>query len=212
MDIIDLSHTINATMPLYPGTDPIEIIQNATVEEHGYNEKKLILTSHIGTHIDAPAHMLKHGEKLDEMPLESFFGKAQIVDVQEYIDRQIDLKFLEQYDSVFEENEYVIFYTGHDKFWHQKNYFKKYPVLSPEAAEWVSRRKLKGIGLDVCSVDPVGSNDLPVHHILFDAGLLIVENLTNLKNLIGTGFLFSCFPLKISDADGSPVRAIAIIS
>lgn len=209
MEIIDLSHTINATMPLYPGTDPVEIIQNATVDEHGYNEKKLILTSHIGTHIDAPAHMLRHGERLDEMPLDSFYGNAEIVDVQ---DRHIDIEFLEQYESVFENNDYVIFYTGHERFWHQKKYFEKYPVLSPEAAEWVSGKKLKGIGFDVCSADPVGSNDLPVHHILFDAGFLIVENLTNLKNLLGTRFLFSCFPLKISDADGSPVRAVAIIS
>lgn len=212
MEIIDLSHTINATMPLYPGTDPIEIKQNATVEEHGYNEKKLTLTSHIGTHIDAPAHMLEHGKRLDEMPLDSFYGKAQIIDVQEYMDRQINMKFIEEYESVFEKNEYVIFYTGHERIWHQKKYFEKYPVLSPEAAEWVSGKKLKGIGLDVCSVDPVGSIDLPVHHILFNAGFLIVENLTNLINLIGTRFLFSCFPLKISDADGSPVRAVAIIS
>ena len=95
MEIIDLSHSINAEMPLYTGTAPIEIIQNATVEEHGFNEKKLTLTSHIGTHIDAPAHMLEHGERLDEMPLDSFYGKAQVVDVQEYMDRQINIQYLE---------------------------------------------------------------------------------------------------------------------
>jgi arylformamidase len=66
--------------------------------------------------------------------------------------------------------------------------------------------------MDTISADPVGSADLPNHHILLGAGMVIVENLTNLSAVPDGPFLFSCFPLNIKDADGSPVRAVAMVS
>lgn len=211
MKVIDLSHTIHAEMPLYPGTKPIKIKQLATVSEHGYNEKQFTITSHIGTHIDAPAHMLEQGKRLNELPVDSFCAYANIIDVSAYRGKQIDQQFLMNHVQQIENNEYIIFYMDYEQYWGQEKYFKDFPVLTSEAAEWLCRKNLKGVGLDACSVDPVGSQDLPIHHILFKSGLTIVENLTNLKDLIGTRFLFLCFPLKIEDADGSPVRAIAIL-
>jgi arylformamidase len=199
-------------MPLYPGTKPIKIKQLATVSVHGYNEKQFTITSHIGTHIDAPAHMLEHGNRLDELAVDAFYAHACVIDVSAYHGKQIDEHVLMNSAQQIENNEYIIFYTGYEQYWGQEKYFKDFPVLTSEAAQFLCDKNLKGIGLDACSVDPVGSQDLPIHHILFNSGLTIVENLTNLKNLIGTRFLFSCFPLKIEDADGSPVRAIAMLN
>jgi len=84
-------------------------------------------------------------------------------------------------------------------------------LLTPEAAEYLVSCNLKGIGLDCISVDGVASEMLPIHHILLGAGLVIVENLTNLSALPGDGFNFCCFPLAIEDADGSPVRALGLV-
>jgi arylformamidase len=198
-------------MPLYPGTKPIKIKQLATVSVHGYNEKQFTITSHIGTHIDAPAHMLEQGKRLDELAVDAFCAYACIIDVSAYHGKLIDEHILMNSAQQIENNEYIIFYTGYEQYWGQEKYFTDYPVLTSEAAQWLCRKNLKGIGLDACSVDPVGSQDLPIHHILFSSGLTIVENLTNLKKLEGIQFLFSCFPLKIEDADGSPVRAIAML-
>ncbi len=142
----------------------------------------------------------------------SFYGSAQLIDVRDFKHGQIDLKYLQKNKEIFMINDFVIFNTGYEQDWGQESYFKEYPVLSTAAAQWLSAQNIKGIGLDACSVDPVGSDDLPVHHILFAADLLIVENLTNLHQLPDSQFIFSCFPLKIVDADGSPVRAVAILN
>lgn len=71
---------------------------------------------------------------------------------------------------------------------------------------------LKGVGMDTISADPADAADLPVHNILLGAGMVLVKNLTNLEAVPAPSFLFAGFPLKIRDADGSPVRAVAIIS
>ena len=84
-------------------------------------------------------------------------------------------------------------------------------MLSTETATWISGFRLKGLGVDMISIDREGTSDFPVHRILLAQNILIIENLTNLKGLPQVGFSFSCLPLKFENADGSPVRAIAII-
>jgi len=84
-------------------------------------------------------------------------------------------------------------------------------VLSTDAAEWLAERNLKGVGFDAISVDPVGSTAFTNHFVFFRAGMICIENLTGLAPLAGQRFLFSCLPLKLAEADGSPVRAVAIL-
>lgn len=84
-------------------------------------------------------------------------------------------------------------------------------MLAGEAAAWLAGRGLKGVGFDAISVDPVGSTDFPNHYIFFRAGMVCVENLTGLEPLVGMRFRFVCLPLSIEEADGSPVRAVAIL-
>jgi len=113
--------------------------------------------------------------------------------------------------ALLEGCEFVLFHTGWSRLWGKETYFEGFPVLAPAAAHWLADRELKGIGFDAVSVDPVGSADYPNHRILFRKGMLSIENLTGLEPLIGRRFLFSCLPLKIEEADGSPVRAVAIL-
>ncbi|MCP4656698.1 MAG: cyclase family protein, partial [bacterium] len=97
------------------------------------------------------------------------------------------------------------------RFWGTEAYFSEYPTLSPEAALWLGDLGLQGLGLDMISADETGSDDLPIHKILAGRSMIIIENLTNLHGLPENRFLFSCLPLKIQQADGSPVRAVAIM-
>lgn len=73
------------------------------------------------------------------------------------------------------------------------------------------RSREKGIGIDAISIDPIDSFELPMHRIVLGAGLVIVENLTNLEGLIGRTFRFAALPLKYENADGAPVRAVAFV-
>ena len=65
--------------------------------------------------------------------------------------------------------------------------------------------------MDVISVDAEGSKRFPIHKRLLGRNIVIIENLTGLENINREQFIFSCFPLKFEDADGSPVRAVAMV-
>jgi len=104
-----------------------------------------------------------------------------------------------------------LIHTGWSLYWGTEKYFSNYPVLSLKAADWLSRFELKGFGLDTISADEADSQDFSVHKALLRNDTIIIENLTNLEKLPCSQFVFSCFPLNFEDADGSPVRAVAII-
>jgi arylformamidase len=81
-------------------------------------------------------------------------------------------------------------------------------VLTADAARWLAGHPLKGIGMDTISADPVNSVSLQIHHIILNAGILIIENLLFPQGFHADKAVFHCFPLRIADADGSPVRAV----
>jgi kynurenine formamidase len=209
MNIIDLSHPITPTMPVYPGTQPPLIQTRSSLEDAGFMEKRLSLSSHVGTHVDAPAHLLKGGKTLDMLPLEQFFGRALNVDVSGLGQPFLGIQDLEPYLEAIRQAEFILLQTGWSRHWGSSSYYAGYPVLSREAAEWLSGFGLKGFGMDTMSVDSMDSEDLPVHRSFLQKETILIENLTSLAAAPGSLFLFSCFPLKLEEADGSPVRAVA---
>lgn len=93
MKIIDLSQTIEGEMEVYPGDPEVEIKLVHTLEKEGWNLRLLKLGSHTGTHVDAFSHMDKDGKTLEKIPLERFYGKAKVVDVNEIFPKRIGLVF-----------------------------------------------------------------------------------------------------------------------
>lgn len=212
MKIIDLTHTIEPGMPVYPGTEPPVIRRANTIETDGFLEHQITMFSHTGTHIDAPSHILKNGQTLDAYNAEYFIGTGYILDARNGTRREITRELLVQHGAVIEESDYLLINTGWSKHWGGDTYFSGYPVLDPDAAVWLTEHnRLRGIGIDAISFDSETGNDFPVHNILLGAGKLLIENLTNLVNLGQNKFRFICLPLKTQQADGAPVRAVALI-
>ncbi len=212
MKIIDLTHLLNSDVTVYPGTEKPAFVQANTVEKDGFAEQKMTMYTHTGTHIDAPSHMLQNGKSLDQMPPKSFVGKAFCINCTGVKGDYISLEHLKVFTEKIRQADFILLGTDWSKKWKTNNYFKDFPILSKEACYWLTDFDLKGIGLDVISIDQVDdSYDMVNHKIVFNKGMIIIENLTNL-DLIGDDlFTFSCLPLKIENADGSPVRAIAIL-
>ena len=210
MRFVDLSHPINEGMPLYPGTPGVQIKTLHTLGKDGFREKQLTFTTHIGTHVDTPAHMLARGATIDRLPLASFFGRACVLDVRSLVGKTIDVAFLHA-QSLETDVDFVLFYTGFAAYWGKERYFDGYPVLSKDGAKYLIELGLKGIGLDAVSPDVMDSEDFPIHHILLSAGLIIVENLTNLNQILNQTFTLAVFPLNVNQADGMPVRAVALL-
>jgi len=211
MEIIDLTHFISATMPVFPGTEAPRLDEAYTIERNGFAEKMLHLVSHTGTHIDAPGHILPGATRLDGFPAGRFLGPAVVMDVSAVRGRSIETGDIEGYEARLREADFALLHTGWAEYWGLPEYFSPYPVLSPAAAQWLAGFGLKGLGVDAISVDEVDSTALLVHRALFAKNMVILENLVGLEPLIGKEFIFSCLPLKIVDADGSPIRAVAIL-
>ena len=199
-------------MPVYPGTEPPVLKTECTIEDIGFLEKKITLFSHTGTHMDAPAHLIKDAKTLDKFPVGHFYGRALLLDFTNIRGTIIELQGLEPYKDAVRNVDFLLLHTGWSEYWGSDKYFIDYPVLSPESAEWLAKFRLKGIGLDTISADKIDTVDYPVHTAFLNKETVIVENLTNLNLLSRNIFTFSCFPMSFENADGSPVRAVAIVN
>jgi kynurenine formamidase len=211
MKLVDLTHPITPNMPVYPGTEPPVFITGCSIEEAGFLEKQITFYSHTGTHIDAPAHLIKDHNTLDMLAIEHFYGPALMLDFYNFKAKTIGVEALEPHRDAIKKVDFLLLRTGWSRHWGSERYFSNYPVLSPEAANWLSSFGIKGFGLDTISADTVDSQDYQVHKALLQKNIIIIENLANLADLPCNQFEFSCFPLSFEDADGSPVRAVAYI-
>ncbi len=211
MKLMDLTHLMEPNMPVYPGTEPPVFTTGCSIDEAGFLEKKITLYSHTGTHIDAPAHLIKGHNTLDMLTIDHFYGPALMLNFDNSTAETIGVKQLEPYQDKIKTVDFLLLHTGWSQYWGSEYYFSKYPVLSLEAANWLNSFGLKGFGLDTISADTADTEDYPIHKTLLQKNTLIIENLTNLSGLPNSQFDFSCFPLSLEDADGSPVRAVAFI-
>lgn len=213
MKVIDLTHTIHEGMPVYPGTEKPSLQTSSIWEKDGFKETKISLFSHVGTHMDPPAHIFPGRTALDQFPAEQFLGKALVIDCREVGEGEaITMKQLLKYGEKVKEADFLLFCTGWDKLWGTDAYFGDYPCLDEEVLDFILARNYKGIGLDVMGLDPIADEHLPRHKKLFRTKDLV--NIENLKGLDQCGedlFWFCCCPLKIQDSDGAPVRALAWI-
>ncbi len=210
MPILDLTHAVCAGMPVYPGTEPPRLVDAWSIEGVGFAEKRLTLFSHTGTHVDAPAHIIQGGATIDQFPVDRFRGKGCLLDVRPLSGRDIDRAMVSALNPRIRETDFVLLRSGWSDRWGDKGYFRGYPVLTREAARWMAQFGLKGIGVDMISVDTEDTVDFPIHRIFLSRNILIIENLTNLASLPPRMFDFWCMPLKIEGGDGSPIRAAAV--
>jgi arylformamidase len=207
MALIDLTHPIDNMIPVFPGEPGPKISNIAEHKTHGYRVKWLEMGSHTGTHMDAPAHLIPDGKTLDQFSVSHFTGIATVIPIPP-LTSFIEIPFLTRFQEKIRESGFVLFATGWSKFWGADKYFRDFPVLTADAARWLAGHPLKGIGMDTISADPVNSVSLQIHHIILNAGILIIENLLFPQGFHADKAVFHCFPLRIADADGSPVRAV----
>ncbi len=202
MKLIDLSVLVNEGTPVYPG-DPKIVLESITdFEKFGMNDHKVSFGIHTGTHIDAPWHMVANGKTLDQVPLEQFVGRGRLIKVE---NKKFDLNAVEQ--ASIEAGDIVLFHTGMSDIYHSEEYLEDYPEIPEEIASYLVNAKVKMVGVDMCSPD---IEPFPIHRILLGAGILIIENLTNLEQLAGKEFTVYALPIKLQ-LDGAPARVITQI-
>lgn len=204
MKIHDISMLLNEDTAEWPGDTPFEFQVNWSKEESGsVNVGKVVTSTHIGTHIDAPFHFDDQGEKVHELILENYVVQAVVIDVRgkETISRE-DIELVQ-----VEHVKAVLFHTGS---WSNRTEFpKEIPAFDLDVVKWMVDRGIVLFGVDLPSVDAITSKDLSMHHALNKAGRYILEGLV-LDNVREGKYELIALPLNIEGADGSPVRAILI--
>ena len=215
MKVIDLTLIISEQIPTFPGSPQPNFINWETIEKDGYNLELLFLSSHTGTHIDAPYHFLKKGQKIHQIMTRRLVTEAILIKIRKGADQSItktDIQKFEKKYGMIDDGSTVIFHTGWQKNLKKKSYFLKNPGLAVSAAKYLASKKINMVGIDSPSIDLGKDSKFSVHHILAKSGVLIVENLANLEKIHSGIFHLIVAPLKLKNATGSPVRAMALVN
>ena len=212
MKIIDLTHILTSTMPVFDESEQLSITPLTTIKNDGFKITNLNIFSHNGTHIDAPSHILENGKSLNDFPLEKFIGQAIVINTQNSNSNVITLDLIKNHITTTKSNfDFIIFNTGFHKHFNNDIYLTDYPYLSSESAKFISLLPIKGVGFDTISLDSPTNHNLTNHKIFLENEIILIENLTNLDSL-PDDFILSILPLSYNNSDGSPVRACALLN
>ncbi|MBN1101972.1 MAG: cyclase family protein [Deltaproteobacteria bacterium] len=248
--IIDLSVPIQPSPPASPLKVEIEYVDHKEgtkvfgpifgLREDDFPEgnfsavEKLTLTTHSGTHVDAPWHYWptsegKPSRTIDEMPLEWFYHDGVVLDLtQKGPGEEISVNDLEKaltkIDYSLKPFDIVLLRTGATKYYGQPNYTDMHPGATRESTLWLVDQGIRVMGIDAWGWDkpfPVMAREVregkkeklwAAHFAGKEKEYCHIENLTNLDKIPRPfGFKVSVFPVKIERAGGAWVRAVAII-
>lgn len=212
--IVDLSHPVETGTPVYPGDPEVVLRPAATIAVDGYNVLHVALGSQSGTHVDAPFHFLNDGARIDAMDLHAFLGPAVVADVR-HVDARCPITWndLAPVVSSLRPGVILLLHTGWSRHWGTQAYFD-HPYLDAAAAESLVAVGIRTVGIDAANIDEtVDAAEHPTrfatHHVLLGAGCTVVENLTALDRIEVPDPIVSVLPLRLTGADGAPVRAVA---
>ena len=205
MYIYDITAPLSSALPVYPG-DPEVTITPLTQLQWGdaANVSRLVLSSHTGTHLDAPRHFFAEGPTIDCLDLHVLMGPARVCAFPQVTTHLTadDLRPLGLAGT-----KRLLLQTPNAALWQKTGFQTNYVALTESAAYLLVEMGVQLVGIDYLSVDAFERQDFPVHHILLGAGVLILEGL-DLRAVPPGDYELLALPLLLQHGDGAPVRAI----
>ena len=210
--IIDLSQSINSDIKLYPGSPNVSFLKWSKYSIDGYDSEAIFLSTHTGTHMDAPSHFIKGAEPIDIIDVNRFvMNNVHLLKISKSSNQLITTEDIINSDTDIKENNTIIFSTGWEHNYNSDDYMSSNPGLSPDAATYLSNKKINAVAIDSPSIDSGMESKFPVHQILLKNDVIIIENICNLTQIHKKILKLIAIPLKLQGATGSPIRALAII-
>ena len=223
--VVDLSQTLEEHMPRFP-THAMFFHNLWSSYRHGGRSLhyQLVMHEHNGTHVDAPAHFLADAPPeahvtIDHVPLAQLVGRGVRIDCR---DLKVGdsvlasrLRDWENQHGALQAGDIVLFDFGWSARWaprpNDQPYVEDWPGVGMDAAEYLLAKTVAALGVDTLSPDPpTALSTKPIHPVVLEKQMLIIENLCNLDQLPDF-FIFLALPLKIREGSGSPVRAVALV-
>ena len=215
--LIDVSHSIEHGLITYRGL-PAPLIRDYLSREDSRNIYAegtefqigwIEMVANTGTYVDAPFHRYASGDDLSAMPLQKVANlPGVVVRIDPTLGRAIDLSVA---DTSALENRAVLVHTAWSRFWNTPEYFGSYPYLTSRSARFLVEAGAALVGIDSLNIDDDRDGRRPVHTTLLEAGVPVVEHLTNLDRLPDTDFRFFAAPAKVRGLGSFPVRAFALV-
>lgn len=202
--IYDVSRAIHDGVTVWPGDEGVELKRIASMDEGAKcNVSVLKAGVHTATHIDAPLHFINDAEDVCDVDLSKFIGMVRVfeLDCTECI-RESDIDKLG-----INKNDRVFFKTSNSMKDLNEAFNKDFIYLDISAARLLVDIGVEAVGLDYLSVEKYDSSNNEVHKLLLSNKIAIIEGLC-LKGIKQGLFFYSCLPLALKGADGSPARAI----
>ncbi|MHB8486385.1 MAG: cyclase family protein [Candidatus Acidiferrales bacterium] len=225
--VVDMTYALNDHSPAWPGdAHPFEAVTNASPAKEGYFTRKITMLEHYGTHMDAPAHFPPGKETLDQIPIQKFFGPAEVIDIRDKVAKDPDYRLTTADVQAWEAlhgripaGAIVILRTGWGSRWPDQTRYRNmdaknvmhFPGYSVSAAKLLIARHVSGLCIDTLSIDYGPSANFEVHRTTLPAGLFHVENIANDDKLPATGAFIIAAPIKLEGGSGGPVRVFAIL-
>src|SRR5215831_3173534 len=212
MKLVDLTLEITSDMITFPGYPMPTFIKWSNFETQGYVSETMFLSTHTGTHMDAPFHFDPNGPTIDKVEIERYVcNDALLLKIQKDSNQIISSDDIRRSKYEIKEKDTIVFSTGWEKRIKEKdNYINNNPGLSKDAAEFLVEKKVNAVAIDCPSIDKGTDSGLVVHRTLLSNQILIIENLCNLYKFNNQRFTLLITPLKLAGASGSPIRAIGI--
>lgn len=220
MKIIDLTHTLHQNVPNWDGdcgfNISTEVDYKDCKEPDLFRVNRMEMRAGTGTHMDAPAHCIPGGRTVDKLEVKELVVDSVVIKIENADENYIVMpekiiEFEKKYGEI-KENTFVIFSTGWERFWEEKEKYRnnlKFPSIHENTAKLLLDRNISGIGVDTLSPD--AGNNFPVHRVVLGGGRYIVENIANLDLMPSVGAKVCIMPLKIKDATESPIRIVAFV-
>jgi len=191
----------------------------------GWYDTLIAMFPHIGTHMDAPAHLNSQRMEnwtIDKIPLDRMVGEGVVVGIPKEPEDGITAEELEKATPEIRQGDLVVINTGWytkyyagplDDFEKAKYYASKYPGVGKDAAKWLVDRRVKTLLIDFLAVDSVKNVELsPSHNILLGANIPCVEGIGGqIEEVTGKRCRIICPPVKYVRGDAFPVRVIAVV-
>jgi arylformamidase len=208
---IDLTHFIEKDMPVWPGDQRPIITEAMTIEKDMCSLQSIRFTTHLGTHIDAPSHIIKGGMTVDQIPLETLIGKAFVLDFSHKGEKELITKEdLRKHEACLFSGSRVLLRTGWDIRFGSESFFTGFPCLTLEAAKYLSMRKIILLGMDTPSPSPVDDPGQEIHKTLLGADIMLLEGLRNLSRIQGNECELIALPAPFKNFSGAPCRVVAM--
>lgn len=204
MKIYDISRTIAPTLAVWPGDTPFSAeAMMRLADGQPVNLFTLTLSAHTGSHADAPYHFDNKGEHPADLPLHKYIGRAHVVSIERQHGGIVPADFT---GADLTNLQRLLIHTWVSDY-PDNEWPDRFPYPTVELVDWLAAQGVVLLGVDMPSVDPQDSTELPCHHRLYAHGIVNLENL-QLSGVPDGVYELIALPLKIVGVCGSPVRAI----